>query len=263
LKVLNSRKKFILGIRTASVHFRKRKRRIDNFILKSESFVFKHITVISKDLAKSLGLGSKAKIMPVGAEARSPRKSLDSIRLLYVGSLTNRNIHETLYGFAKFNKHYGKSVELSYTIIGNGYGNELNVLKKIVRQNSLDDIVQIRGQIPHDKITAFFDQHNIGIAFIPMTEYFDVQPATKMFEYLLAGMPVIATATRENSAIINEFNGILIQDNSESFYRGLVRLYKNIATYDSRRIREMAMPYSWESIIGKFLGYMQSVMDGN
>jgi nucleoside-diphosphate-sugar epimerase len=77
-----------------------------------------------------------------------------------------------------------------------------------------------RGRVEH----IYFDIHNIGVSYIPMLKCFDNQPPTKTFEYLLSGMPVIATATNANKDIINDVNGVLINDNSEEVYNGLTAI---------------------------------------
>jgi len=42
--------------------------------------------------------------------------------------------------------------------------------------------------------------------------YYDCQPATKTFEYILSGMVCIATSTYENKKLINNINGVLCND---------------------------------------------------
>ena len=138
---------------------------------------------------------------------------------------------------------------MTYTIIGSGFTTEEDQLKAIVKFEKVGESVQIVGQIPHDELKPFFDSHNIGISYIPKTDYFDVQPPTKTFEYLLSGMAVIATDTSENKAVINYNNGILINDTSEDFYQGLVMIFTNQKIYNSDNIRLNSMQYKWNKII--------------
>ena len=82
-----------------------------------------------------------------------------------------------------------------------------------------------------------------------MTPYFDCQPPTKTFEYLLSGMPVIATATYENSLVVNDGNGVLINDTADSFCEGLEKLANNRVVYNSEKILTTCKQYTWENII--------------
>jgi len=86
-----------------------------------------------------------------------------------------------------------------------------------------------------------------------MNEIYDCQPPTKTFEYVFAGMPVIATATSENRRVINRTNGILIKDDPKSFYEALRELYFRREEFYSEKIRHSCLGYSWESIVKKNL----------
>ena len=107
--------------------------------------------------------------------------------------------------------------------------------------------------IHKNKLGPFYERCNVGVAYIPKTEFFDIQPSTKIFEYLFAGMPVIATATLENKRVIMNDNGILIEDNPESFYEGLKRLYNKRHFFDSKIIKKTCGQYSWNRIVKKNL----------
>jgi glycosyltransferase involved in cell wall biosynthesis len=72
---------------------------------------------------------------------------------------------------------------------------------------------------------------------------------TKVFEYLLAGMPVIATRTTENQAVITPERGILIDDSAVSFAEGLRVIAGRLGSYDGPGIAGRSMQYSWAAIV--------------
>ncbi len=260
LKFVFPEKRFLFDIRSASVEKEKRTRLVYDFLIKTESKVFRHISVISDSLAQRIGLSEKAYIIPLGAEVISCLdKKFDSMYLLYVGTLYNRNIDHTIRGFAKFYHTYKDKVHIKYTILGTGFENEQGELKEIIKQEKLDHCVEVKGYIPHDKLKEYFDTHNIGVAYIPITDYFNVQPATKIFEYLLSGMAVIATDTVENKAIINGSNGVLINDTPEGFHEGLVRIYKEREKFTSCDIRSNAGQYTWDTITDDLKSVLESL----
>jgi glycosyltransferase involved in cell wall biosynthesis len=84
---------------------------------------------------------------------------------------------------------------------------------------------------------------------VPMTPYFEYQPVTKLFEYMLSGMPVIATNTYENRLIVNENNGVLINDTSEDFCNGLLTIYNKRNSFNSSEIRRSVESYTWGNIV--------------
>ena len=125
----------------------------------------------------------------------------------------------------------------------------------------MENIVRILGIVPHDRLQEHFDTHNIGVSYIPMTDYYDVQPPTKTFEYLVSGLAVIGTATSENRLVINDSNGILTDDSPEGFYNGLVELADRLQTYDSILIRQNAQQFGWKKITDGLDSYLRTISD--
>ena len=252
----------VLDIRSGSVSRNILIRFFWNSGIKLESMLYQHITVISKSLAKRLRLEKKATILPLGADILSnDNKKFNNFHLLYIGTLHNRNIDKTLMGFIRFFNEHHTSCSVKYTIIGAGQkkGNEVQLLKDIVRQANMENVIKILGRIPHEQAKKYFESHNIGLSYVPITRYFDVQPPTKTFEYLLAGMPVIATRTTENKLVINESNGILIGDNPDDIYNGLINMHTRRLQYNSEVIRKDSIRYCWKSIVNNLQKYLSSI----
>lgn len=250
LMLLSGRTNFLLDIRSWSVLAKKSSRMAYNLCLKLEMTFFRHVSVISKSLADRLNVLQRATILPLGADILSSKaKSFNKLNILYVGTLYNRNLDQVLKGFAFFLKNHQPKIPVHFTLIGSGLGTEEEQLKDLVRELKIQTAVDVIGQVPHDELTPYFDTHNIGVSYIPITDYFDVQPPTKTFEYMLSGMPVIATGTYENQKIITNENGVLIRDTAEGFYHGLVQMYQNLHAFDSNRIRDNARSHTWKNIV--------------
>ena len=76
----------------------------------------------------------------------------------------------------------------------------------------------------------------MGIAYLPNTPYYSNVICTKVSEYLLSGIPTIAVATNENKKIVNDQNGVLIEDNKHSFAQGLHLVAQRFSSYSSEEI---------------------------
>jgi len=248
LKKVFPKKKMILDVRTLSISTNEALRKTqDEELLKTCSY-YDHITPISEGVQKKLNLTDEnSTVLPLGADAISmTNKSFDNLRLLYVGTLNGRNIDQTIKGLATYiEKH--QDVDIIYDIIGDG--NELKMLKELVNDLHLTKYIKLHGRIPHFKLQPFFDNSNIGISYIPMTEYYDFQPPTKTFEYIMSGMPCIATKTSENIKLITTENGVLCEDNPESFSNALEKMMLKKSNFNSKLIRESLVDYSWENIV--------------
>jgi hypothetical protein len=241
---------FVLDIRSGAVVKNPIWRIIINILLRTETMFFNNVTVISKSLAQKLHIDHKAHILPLGADIISDsNKVFDQLKLLYVGTLENRNIDVTIRGFKKFYDEFKNKIDISYTIVGGGSGNEEILLKELASRYNLPNIITITGRIPHNKLKKYFDKANIGISYIPLTDYYNIQPPTKTFEYLLSGMPVLATSTTENNKIINSENGIIVGDKIDDFYQGLKLIYEMRYFFDSKKIRDSSTKYTWKNIV--------------
>ncbi len=260
LKIAHRKVLFVFDVRTGAVGNNKLKRATYDFFMKFESRFFRNVTVISKSLSVRLGFKEKAYILPLGSDVISKvDKQFDTIRLLYIGTLNSRDISKTVEGFEKFLRHYGNKIDAIYSIAGDGQ--EMPLLKEKIRYYELEKTVHLLGQVPFCNLKPLMDSHNIGVSFVPCTDYFDCQPVTKTFDYLLSGLPVIATATKENKAVINTTNGVCINDSAEEFYKGIAKIWENRDSYQSKHIRESAKLYEWKHVATDLTKYLHRLID--
>jgi len=245
-------KKMILDIRTLSINKNeKRRKRINDQIRKTAKY-FSYVTTLSAGLKRLINLNShNCFIIPLGADiiSNNNKRFEKDINLLYVGTFSGRNIQDTIIGLHLFLKRNSGLNSIGYDIIGYGYGNENAIFKKIVAEYQLEGIVNLHGRIPICELKSFFDKCNVGISYVPITDYYEYQPVTKTYEYILSGMACIATNTFENRKIINDINGVLCDSNPNSFAVALEELIKRFKNYDSEKIRKTAIEYTWENIV--------------
>jgi glycosyltransferase involved in cell wall biosynthesis len=263
LRLLFLRRRFLLDIRTSSIKRNPLKRFMWNCKLRAEVRLFRNVTVISDSLAKKLGLKSgKYHLFPLGAEEiSSVPKTYDRFNLLYVGTLTCRNIDETIKGLSYFYREFSKQLEITFTIVGFGGKEEVDLVNETIRNSGLSGIVNYAGQVPYTQLKEYFDRSNVGISYIPLTNYFDCQPPTKTFEYIMSGLYCIATDTSENRKVINAENGLLCKDNPESFYHALKNLFENMEKLDDNTIRNSLDAYKWENIVNSnFRNYINKLL---
>ncbi len=175
-------------------------------------------------------------------------KEFDSIRLLYIGVLNNRNIHQTIYGLKLFIER-NPGVSVTYSIIGSGDGEHVRLLADAISACKLETIVKYHGYLSDEEIKPYFDACNVGVSYVPITPYYTDVIVTKTIEYLLSGLVTIATETNKNKEMINGLNGVLVKDNPESFMQGLEDVYLNLSKYDSSTIMTSAQEWDIEFLI--------------
>ena len=263
IKLITNRK-IILDIRTGSVKENRLRNYLQNLRLRLEASVFDYITIISEGLINHLKLRSKnCHYLPLGAEIlESGNKNYDRIKLLYVGTLNHRKIHETIDGFYQFYKKYGRKIHCEYNIFGYGTPQEEDLLNNSIKGQELGAIVKFHGRKNINEILDYYKESNIGVSYIPITPYFNFQPPTKTFEYILAGMICIGTSTYENSNIINENNGILCADSAESFCRALEKYYMKRKSYQHSLVIESLSNHTWDRIVnGNLKSYLKQIIE--
>ncbi len=222
-------------------------------LLKFEVLFFKHCTVLSHDVAKSLNL-KKYHLLPLGGECFSyEEKHFEHLHLIYIGTLNNRNIIECVIGFHLALQAHPEWRPISFTIIGDSSGNELSNINAYIEQNSLEKWIRTLGYIHNDFLESYLQNANIGVSYIPITPYYTNQPPTKTYEYLLSGLPVLATKTVAHENLISECNGVLIQDNRDSFVEGLERIFLHREKYSSKIVKGTVDQHLWKNIVDKNL----------
>ena len=250
LLLILTRSSTIMDIRTSSI-FGKYKAFVLNTLLRIESYMFKRVTIISDGLIDFLKLQkSKCDILPLGGEFVDffDRKEM-RMSLLYVGTLYDRHVEKTIEGLALFLKK-NPTIYVKYTIIGVGTIEDVDCIKNTIKNNSLENNVFFAGEKRYKELLPYYKTHDVGVSYIPMKTYYDCQPPTKTYEYLLNGMVVVATPTSENKKVINQSNGILLSSDSiQDFTEGLENLKHRIKSFKSSTIYMNAQQYSWEQIV--------------
>jgi glycosyltransferase involved in cell wall biosynthesis len=129
-----------------------------------------------------------------------------------------------------------------------------------IEEYQLGEIVELSGYIQRDELDSYFSRANVGVSYVPITDYYNFQPVTKTYEYFLAGLPVIATATYEHKRIIEPHNGVLILNTPQSFAQGLENIYQQRENFRAENIRHQAAQFSYAHIVDTHLvGHLRAV----
>lgn len=264
VKLLNLKQPFVFDIRTGSTDRNPLRRKAYNFFMKLESLVFRHVTVISDGLAAQLGIRRYA-LLPLGADAiETPAKQFsgDYLYLLYVGTLQNRNVLTCVQGLHKYLlAHPADAVML--TIVGDSPGTELQEIKQYVHEHTiLNGKVICTGRIPHDELGNYFREAHAGVSFIPVTRWYSCQQPTKTYEYLLSGLPVIATRTQEHEKLLaKEEMCVLINDTADDFAKAIADIRLKIPHVNAEALRQRYIVWSWENVIRHyFIPVIQQIL---
>ncbi len=251
LRCVNARRRFILDIRSGAVSGSWMRRGVRNLLISAEARAFGRISVLCDAMRRYLRLPrERTHICPLGANPIPIlTRDMSCLRLLYVGTFLNRRLSEAIKGFAIYCREEGASTDAHFTLVGDSEDGERHRLQMLVHELGLTDRIALPGYVPRERLTSYYECCNVGVSYVPMTPYYDCQPPTKTYEYFFAGMPVIATATKQNAVIVSDDNGVLIDDTPDAFCSGLRVLAQRLRLYDSGKILSSVSDHSWYNIM--------------
>ena len=247
------------------------RKRLEAFLIRRATNVITVNESIAKYLSRAYRIKRPVVVMNVPdlrpaqnkAEARfSLRRSLgiaDDYRLLlYSGAITyNRGLEKLICALAQLPQCF---------LVMMGYGNDVykESLLKLAEQQGVIKRCRFFGPVPSEQVTSYADSADIGIAPIENAclSYYYCSP-NKLFEYILAGLPVVASNFPEMAAIINEFEvGALFDpDDPDAIAAAVRQIFASPGLFDTMKEKAQIIPqrYSWAQESQKLLGVYRAI----
>lgn len=245
-------KKMHVDIRTVSISPNASARKQYDNRMRYECSLFDSVSVISEGVRDKLGL-INAQILPLGADVIShSKKNYFPIRLLYVGTFDYRHLDDTIRGLSLLlQKH--PDFDIHYEMVGGDHHGEVDICRALVKELRIDDYVTIHGRIDYQLLQPLFDKSNVGVSYVPITSFYNIQPPTKIFEYTMSGLYCIATDTYESRKLISSSNGILIKDTAADFCNAIEYFAFHYNSIKESDIRKSLSRYTWDKIIQDYM----------
>ncbi len=173
----------------------------------------------------------------------------EPIHIIYIGSVYHeRNLLPLAKAVTEANaeKHV-----FTFSIVGDG--NARSELEDYSREKGR--FVHIYQPVPHEEIPVLLSKAHIGVLPFPDEEKFRVSSPIKLFEYMAAGMPVLATKIVCHTDVI-ENNDIAFWAESadqDSLLNALNRITENREKLAEmgRRAASLAQRWTWQSSADK------------
>jgi glycosyltransferase involved in cell wall biosynthesis len=140
--------------------------------------------------------------------------------------------------------------EAYFVIIGSG--NFFEKAKKIAISEDVADRVIFHGKVEYDKLAALTASAEIGLALIePISISYEFALPNKLFEYAIAGVPVLATDLPQMKEIIEKF-GIGLTIKADSAPELIAQQIKYMLEKENHSVfieacRKSAPKLSWDS----------------
>lgn len=118
------------------------------------------------------------------------------------------------------------------------------------------DAVTVHGRIAGSAIPSYLQHADIGLCLWEDQPWWRFNPPTKLFEYLVAGLPVLASDIRTHTQYVSDgHNGLIFDYDSQSLARAIQTLWQQRAGLHQfkHRARESGEQYIWHRIEPAFL----------
>ncbi|QAU34443.1 glycosyltransferase family 4 protein [Janthinobacterium sp. 17J80-10] len=190
---------------------------------------------------------------------RTPDDGLTPLELVYVGSISKERGRDImLEALALANRD---SCIARLTLVG-ASDDELAYCREYARQIGIDDALNVRGRIPGAEIPGCLQQADAGLCLWEDRPWWRFNPPTKLFEYLVAGLPVLASDIRTHTAYVADgSNGFIFRYDSISLAKAIAQMWHRRGDLHQlkRQARDSGEPYIWQRIEPAFLQTMEEI----
>ncbi len=170
--------------------------------------------------------------------------SLESAIVVYVGNLAHWQGLETLVDAAK---HLTQIPRLQILIVGDGPVRG-SVIERIASAH-VEGTIRLMGALPHEKVPLVLSAADVCVA--PFTrvrnDLIGISPI-KLFEYMAAGRPVVASDVAGVREIMQDAGMLVTPDSPTNLAAAISHLLSNPSKQDElgRRASEISQLNSWE-----------------
>lgn len=201
---------------------------------------------------------SQVRLIYMGVESRfadiaRPAASPDAIRMIYTGTVLKERGRDVMLDAVALARDSGVRVEL--TMVG-AIGSEQAYCIARAAELGIDDRVNIVGRVPGERIPEFLAQADVGICIWEDRPWWRFNPPTKLFEYLVAGLPVLGSRIRTHTDYVHDWsNGLVFDYGASALHEALMALHRRRDELPalSSRARAGARRYLWTAIEPEFL----------
>lgn len=152
----------------------------------------------------------------------------------FVGQFVpGRNIESILQTFSR--------LDSSYHVIFFGFGEKAKIIREAAVKNSN---IHIHGAVPHSDVVSYLEQCDYGLCLIEDVSLSDqLSMPNKLFEYMQAGLPVVASDLPEIASTVRDTGiGILVDISLDDLEIAIQALAKEDIKINNKKISEYLWP---------------------
>lgn len=121
------------------------------------------------------------------------------------------------------------------------------------------DRVMHMGRVNPPEISAYLRAADVLLN--PKVKGYAGSISSKLYEYLAAGKPIVASVVTADREVLNERNAMIVEPTANAFAEAVQELYENPEKREQlgRQAREDAKKYTWQERQKKLLEFIKSI----
>jgi len=216
------------------------------------------IVAVSRKLIKKiekLSVSNEIKHIPCAgynpdsfSSVHSDDRVNNTYRIIFIGNLVKiKGVDLLINAVAKLKN----SMNMQLDIIGKGP--EMQKLRQMTKDRSLEHVVKFYGIVEHEKIALHLQKANL----LCLPSYNEGTPNV-VIEALASGLPVLATKVGALPDIVNDTNGILVNTGKiDELINGVLQAQSR--KWDSRLIASTVSQFTWADLGRQNYEYLHQV----
>jgi glycosyltransferase involved in cell wall biosynthesis len=168
-----------------------------------------------------------------------------------------KGIRELLEAFKRL-KAWNKNLFLCFV---GGLKREIQEYEGLVRQEGLERDVMFVGQRPPYEIPLYLRAFDVCVMPFPWTRHYAYfMSPLKLFEYMAARRPIVASDLPSVREILNEGNAVLVEPgNPKALAEGIENVLENeeLANKIAKKAYEDVRAHSWERRAARILDFIR------
>jgi glycosyltransferase involved in cell wall biosynthesis len=145
-----------------------------------------------------------------------------------------------------------------------GEPHDIEEYKLLAEKEGVMDRTMFIGKVSHDQIPIYLKAFDVGLVPLPDTEYFRLYNSPlKLFEYMAAGVPIVASDLPSIREIVNDEQAFLVvPDDVLALARGIEKALKSPDEAMGRvlRAREEVGHRSWDARASSILTFASGII---
>ena len=207
---------------------------------------------------------ARAELIYMGVEDRfgylAEVNRASALRLVYTGTVMRERGRDVMLDGLALARQRGHNVTL--TIVG-AADDQLAYCRQRAAELGIAEALQMVGRVPGSEIPRYLADADVGICIWEDRIWWRFNPPTKLFEYLVAGLPVLGSRIRTHSDyVVDGQNGWIFDYDAAAFADAVAQVVAQRAQLPavSQAAHASGKKYLWSALAPQFLGLVDRTL---